>query len=192
MSERIDILFIGDSITEFWLSEGKEVWQSEFSHLKAQNEGIAGDTTVGVLTRLDEIDLEALSPRLIVLLIGTNDISIGVDAESIAKRIEEILEACRRRSPDSRLVLMGILPRGRYADDPARYVVDDVNQRLAKTSEEIELDYLNIKEHFLIDGGDINLKLVPDYLHLSMSGYEVWASCLRPLVEKCLGSRSQS
>ncbi|MBX3151215.1 hypothetical protein KF728_13780 [Candidatus Obscuribacterales bacterium] len=173
----IDLLFIGDSITEYWLSDGKSVWDSEFAKWNAGNFGISGDTTYGVLARLNE-ELAGISPKVTVLMIGTNDLSHGDPPETIANNIGEIVKTIKKRLPSTKILVLGILPRG-YAKDRVRRSIEKVNEITAKLDNGKDIKFLDIGNSFVDKAGDVPLEVMPDLLHLSAKGYKIWADCIR-------------
>ncbi len=187
-AEKINLLFIGDSITEYWLSDGKSVWQREFAPLQAANFGIAGDTTQGVLWRLGnggELNGINPNPKAVVLLIGTNDISNALEPPAkIAQNVSEIVQTIRSKLPQSKVILLGILPRGQLAADPVRETVRQVNLELAKLQDGKEIIYLDIGKDFLDTQGNISKEVMPDYVHLSAKGYEIWAGAIKQTIKK--------
>src|SRR5262245_40480610 len=114
----IDVLFLGDSITDAWrnfnaqnMRGGKRVWEKHFAPLKAANFGIGGDQTQHVLWRLQNGELEGIQPKVVVLMIGTNN--VGRDsAEQIAEGITAIVREIHKRSPSTKVLLLGVFPRG--------------------------------------------------------------------------------
>lgn len=187
-SDRIELLFLGDSITEYWLTEGKKTWNSQFSNWEKGNFGIAGDTTHGVLWRINNGELDNLDPEAVILLIGTNDISIGMETpEQIAKHIGEIVSITRKKLPESKVLLLGIFPRGHAPDNLARPIVKDINERIARLDDGKNVRYLDISDKFLNADGSISPEVMPDFLHLSARGYEIWAESIKKTLKQMLG-----
>ncbi len=111
----VDLIFIGDSITDMWATRGKEVWDKFYGNRKAMNAGIGGDRTQHVLWRLDNGNIDGIHPKLAVIMIGTNN-SNGNDntAEEIADGIKAIVKEVREKLPDTKILLLGIFPRCNY------------------------------------------------------------------------------
>lgn len=189
----IPVLFLGDSITDFWASAdphrgGKSVWERELAPLGAVNFGIGADRTQHVLWRIEHGELEGISPRTVVLLIGTNNLGFERDhpavrrnttAEAIAG-ITAVVTELRSRLPASKLILMGLLPRGER-NDPIRQQIAATNAallRLAKTDPG-RIEWLDLGPSFLRPDGSVDPDLLPDLLHPSVQGYAIWASALR-------------
>src|SRR5947209_8986528 len=93
----VDVLFLGDSITQGWGGAGKEVWKERYEPLKAANFGIGGDQTQHVLWRITEgKELEGISPKVAVLMIGTNNLG-GPKPEQIAGGVTAIVKELRKQ-----------------------------------------------------------------------------------------------
>ncbi len=186
----VDVLFLGDSITDSWRNTGerngrkiggKNVWEKEFAPLKAANFGISGDKTQNVLWRLKNGELEGIKPKVVVLMIGTNN-SNGNDhtAAEIAEGITAIVNEIQKRSPTSKVLLLGVFPRGK---DPSVAVIKaqreklaEVNKTIAKRDDGKSVKYLDIGTKFLEKDGSISPDIMDDYLHLTEKGYEIWAA----------------
>lgn len=173
----IDLLFIGDSITEYWLNDGKSTWDSEFAKWKPGNFGISGDTTYGVLARLDE-ELVGIQPKVTVLLIGTNDLSHGETTEKIAANIEKIVKKIKEKVPSTKVLVLGILPRG-HAKDDVRKSIAKINEIIAKLDNGRDIKFLDIGNAFTDKMGDVPLENMPDLLHLSPKAYKIWADSIK-------------
>src|SRR5262245_15425740 len=115
----IDLLFVGDSITDLWRSRGLEVWNKSFAPLKAANFGIGGDTTQGVLWRMQNGELEGFKAKLIVLMLGTNNINRNPNAD-IAEGDRLIVDEFKKRQPQAKILILGIFPRAVEPTSPFR------------------------------------------------------------------------
>lgn len=183
----VDLLFDGDSITDFWLGTGKEVWNKNYSRLNAADYGISGDRTENVLWRVQKGQVAGLRPKLVVLLIGTNnmgDCSETQIAEGITAVVREYQKAC----PAAVILLQGILPRAESANDPWRSKIQHINTIVARLGDGKKVIYLDFGDKFLEPDGTMIHDLMPDNLHPSAKGYEVWADAIRPTVEKYVAS----
>ncbi len=120
----VDLLFIGDSITDNWAGPGKQVWEKYYGNRKAMNAGIGGDRTQHVLWRLDHGNVDGISPKLAIIMIGTNN-SNGNDntAEEIADGIKAIVKELRDKLPETKILLLSIFPRGATSDEQLEKVV---------------------------------------------------------------------
>lgn len=171
------IVFLGDSITQGWSSTG-----SSFPGLKVANRGIGGDTTRGVLIRLQE-DVIALNPRGVVLLIGTNDLEEWAAPEIIAGNMKLILEALRQHNPAMPVVLCQVMPSSLTMRRPAHMIrrVNELYMDLVK--DEPQVTVLDTYALFANAQGDAPADLFPDLLHPNITGYGRWAAALRPILE---------
>ncbi len=181
----VEVLFLGDSITHGW--EGQKAWKKYFQPLKAANFGIGGDQTGHVLWRLTEGgELEGISPKVAVLMIGTNN-SGRDSAEQIAQGITLIIKTIQEKSPTTKVLLLGIFPRGEKAGTPIRGKLAQVNQIVAKLDDGGKtVKYLDIGDKFLEKDGSLSRAIMPDFLHLSPRGYEIWAEAITPTLQEML------
>ena len=180
-----NVLFMGDSITDFWRNPegafaGKPVLDRYFGHWKVANFGIAGDTTQGVLYRLQNGEGKGFSPKAVMLMIGTNNTARNSAAE-IAERIGAVVLQLQRDFPDAKILLLGVFPRGR-AGDPVRATIADINRTIATLHDGNRVHYLDIGAGFLDADGNISREVMSDGLHPSTKGYEIWANAvIQPL-----------
>lgn len=187
----VGLLFVGDSITQGWESEGKAVWDEFFAPRKAVNLGFSGDRTQHVLWRLERHGLEALAakpPRLAVVMIGTNN-SNGADntAEEIADGVRAVVSALGAKLPDTKVLLLAIFPRG---EKPAaqREKNARASQLASRCADGKRVHYLDIGPAFLgEDGTTLTREIMPDSLHLSPLAYGLWAEAIEPKVKELLG-----
>jgi len=179
IKEPIELLFLGDSITHEWEAEGEQYWQQYFAHRKAFNLGFAGDRTEHLLWRLQNGEIHNLSPKWIVLLIGTNNAGHRLDApEDIAAGVQTILDELHHRLPTSKVLLMAIFPRSRTTKKPMRQRVDDTNTLIKAFSDGKQVHWLNINKQFLTEDGVLLESVMPDLLHLNSAQYDIWAKAV--------------
>ncbi len=181
----VDLLFVGDSITDGWRGGGKAVWDKYFAPLKAANFGISGDRTEHVIWRLRNGELEGIQPKLVVLMIGTNN---GDPAGDVALGIKTILTDIRERSPRSKVLLLGIFPRSEKPD-AGRAKNDEVNTLIAKFATFAEtgrVAYLDIGARFLAPDQTLPKDVMPDFLHPNEKGYQIWADAIGDKVKQML------
>ncbi|HET6884195.1 MAG TPA: platelet-activating factor acetylhydrolase IB subunit [Pirellulales bacterium] len=183
----VDLIFIGDSITEGWAGDrGKDVWQKFYGSRKAMNAGISGDRTQHVLWRLEHGNLDNIQPKLAVVMIGTNN--SGTDSPNdIAAGVTAIVERLREKLPDTKVLLLGIFPRGKNADDPNRTVNVATNEIIKTLNDGKSVYYLDISNDFLSADGRLPSEVMPDLLHPNQRGYEIWAEAIEPKVAELLG-----
>lgn len=178
----IDVLFMGDSITDFWRNAdgafaGKPVLDKYFGHLKIANFGIAGDTTQGVLYRLQHGEGQGFSPKAVMLMIGTNNTAQNTAAE-IAEGIGAVVLELKKDFPKAKILLLGIFPRSR-AGDPVRATIAEINSIISRLHDGERVFYLDIGSKFLDADGNIPKDVMSDALHPSTKGYEIWAEAVK-------------
>lgn len=193
----VDVLFLGDSITQGWETNGKEVWAKNFEPLHAGNFGISGDRTQHVLWRITEgKELEGISPKAAVLMIGTNNAASN-SADEIAAGVEAIVKELRRQKPHMKILLLAVFPRSaksakelqdttHVAADELNKKLPEVNKQLAKLDDGKNVKYLDIGAKFLDKDGGLAKDVMPDYLHLSKKGYEIWAEAIKGPLDELL------
>jgi lysophospholipase L1-like esterase len=190
---KVEVLFLGDSITQGWESkEGLSDWKSISSLYKTANFGIGSDRTQHVLWRITEgKELEGIKPEVIVLMIGTNNMGDN-SAEEIADGVTAIVKELNKQLPKARVLLFGIFPRSAKATDPVRDKIKECNKRIAKLDDGklvrdgMQVRYLDIGEKFLDKDGNLPKEIMPDYLHLSKKGYQIWKEAVLDGVGKIL------
>lgn len=178
----IELLLMGDSITDFWRNEdgpfgGKPVLDEYFGHWNIANFGIAGDTTQGVLYRLQNGEGEGFSPRAVMLMIGTNNTGRNNAAE-IAEGVGAVVLELENRFPDAKILLLGIFPRGE-AGDPVRDTIAEINTSISRLHDGDRVHYLDIGQVFLDEDGNIPTSIMSDRLHPGPDGYRLWAEAVR-------------
>jgi lysophospholipase L1-like esterase len=182
----VEVLFLGDSITQGWEGSGKEAWKKHYEPLKAANFGIGGDRTQHVLWRITEgKELEGITPKAAVLMIGTNNMGSN-SAEQIADGVRAIVAELRHQKPHMKVLVLGIFPRSPKASDPVRGKIKEVNQSIAKLDDGKNVKYLDIGDKFLEPDGSLTKETMPDYLHLSKKGYQIWADAVGPTLDGML------
>jgi lysophospholipase L1-like esterase len=181
----IDVLFLGDSITDGWRSRGKQVWDREYAPLKAANFGIGGDRTEHVLWRLRHGEAEGYRPKLVVLMIGTNNTGFERDGTTprntppeIVAGVAAVVQELRGRFPAAKILLLAVFPRG-DKDSVNRAQVGEVNKSISKLHDGAHVHYLDIGAKFLDADGNIPKDIMPDLLHPNEKGYEIWADAIR-------------
>jgi lysophospholipase L1-like esterase len=176
---KTDLLFLGDSITAGW-GRQKEIWEKEFGKYKPANFGIGGDRTQHVLWRIENGELDGIKPKVAVLMIGTNN-SGSDPAEGIAKGVTKIVETIRTKSPATKVLLLAVFPRGeKPAPNPGREKLKQVNAIISKLDDGKKVFFLDIGGKFLEPDGSLTKEIMPDFLHLSAKGYQIWADAIGP------------
>jgi lysophospholipase L1-like esterase len=182
---KVDLLFLGDSITEGWGNNA--VWQRHYAPLSAANLGIGGDTTQNVLWRITNGEIDGLVPKVVVLMIGTNNFGLhGDKPDDVARGIVAVVTTLRKRLPNAKVLLLGIFPRDEKAGAPIRKSIQTVNSQIAKQENGKAVRYLDIGPKLADAKGDLSKDVMPDFLHLSEKGYEIWAEAMGPLLQQML------
>ncbi|CAG2161001.1 unnamed protein product [Oppiella nova] len=175
------IILVGDSITEDWGSQGKEVWDKYYAPRHAYNYGISGDKTENLIHRLRNGELDGLNPKITVLMIGTNNIGWGDRVEDIARGVEVIVNELLAKMSDTKLILLGILPMV----DSCNARVRKVNSLNKKLNNDRNVFFLDMWSSFEGTVGTQNTELYAyDRLHLNEKGYELWQKTMEPLLKK--------
>jgi lysophospholipase L1-like esterase len=190
MSDRLkeghaDVLWIGDSIVERWEKPGRSVWNKYYGHRHAVNLGISGDKTEHVLWRLDNCNLEKVSPKLAIVMIGQNNGGVNT-AEEIAGGVTAIVMKLRQTLPDMKILLLAIFYRGEKPNDE-QVKLAKTNEILSKLADDRHIFYLNINKIFLMPDGTIQKSLMPDFEHPNRKGCQAWAEAIEPKVAELLG-----
>ncbi len=182
-----DIEFIGDSITQGWEGAGKNVWQDFYGHRKVINFGVSGDRTQHVLWRFEQGQLDGIKAKVAVVMIGTNNSNNRDNTEAeILEGVTAIVQQIRARQPDTKIILLGIFPRG-ATFSPQRGKILQVNEALAKLDDGNNIFYLDIGPQLIENDGSISKAVMPDYLHPNAAGYLIWANATEPKLKQLLG-----
>ncbi len=189
----INVLFLGDSITMMWRTQsgyegGTPVWDRYYKPLNAANFGISGDKTEHILWRITEGgDLDGLSPKVLVLLIGINNLLSGkCTSEQTAEGVTTIVNYIKAKLPTTRILLLGVFPCWEKPDNPIREQVRQTNRIIRKLEDHSRVFYLDIGDRFLEPDGTIRREKLRDMLHLSEVGYGIWAGAMQPYLEDLL------
>jgi lysophospholipase L1-like esterase len=182
----VDLLLIGDSITHGWEGRGKKVWAKFYGKRNAVNLGVGGDRTQHVIWRLDNGNVKNISPKAAVIMIGTNN-SGSNSPQEIADGLAAITKQLREKLPKTKVLLLGVFPRGANKDDARRKVNEKANAIFKKLADGKDVHYLDIGDKFLEPDGTLTRKIMPDLLHLSEAGYTIWAESIEPTLKKLMG-----
>ena len=189
---RIDVYFVGDSITRRWgaldYPDLLAHWRKNFHGWNAANFGWGADTTQNVLWRLQNGELDGVNPKIVVVQAGTNNLGTapGGDAtvEDTVRGIKAIVEVCRAKAPNATIVLTGIFPRN---DKPVWPEIVRVNARVARLADGRAVRYVNVNDKLADRDGVLFEGMTADKLHPSIKGYQIWADGLRPIFLEVLG-----
>jgi lysophospholipase L1-like esterase len=180
----IDLMFVGDSITEGW---PKDQWAANFGRFHPANFAIGGDHTGNVLYRLDDPKMAALAPRAIVLLIGVNNFfHCGDDVPHVFAGIEQVVVKLRAMYPQARILLNGVLPYGAPDEKGKRAQVRELNRLVATLADGRQVVYRDYGPCLAEADGTVSRDVMPDYLHPNAKGYRLWAEAMLPDIEKLM------
>ena len=187
----IDVLFLGDSITDFWRNRGKAVWDKYYGSMNAANFGISADRTQHVLWRLNNGEVDGIKPKVVVLLIGTNNTGVETNGsprnttEEAIEGVTKVVQTLRTKLPTSKILLLAVFPRADpKGPPPGSTQIKDVNAGLAKLDDGKFIRFLDIGPKFLQPDGTFSKEIMPDLLHPSEKGYEIWAAAIKqPLAD---------
>jgi len=177
-----DFIIDGDSITDRWQTIGPDVWKAHFGAIKMADFGISGDQVQHVLWRLQHGELDGQNPKLIMLMIGTNN--RAQDPKEIADGIKLLLNEYETRCPAAHILLLGVFPRGAAANNPDRPWIAKINSIISTYDDGKRVSYLDIGNKFLQPDGTLTAEIMPDFLHPSVKGYEIWADAVQPIIAK--------
>jgi lysophospholipase L1-like esterase len=193
---RIDVYFVGDSITRRWRAKDYpkflENWNQNFFGWNAANLGWGADSIQNILWRMQNGEMDDVHPKVIVLLAGTNNIGNTPASDArvadITKGIKALLDTLRDKAPKATIILMGILPRNDGAK-PAALVasIEKINDNIAKLADGKTIRYVSINDKLADKDGKLFDGVTGDRLHLSLKGYQIWADALKPLFTELLG-----
>jgi lysophospholipase L1-like esterase len=184
---KVDLLLVGDSITDGWRGGGKDVLQKQWgSKMSVLNIGIGGDRTQHVIWRLDNGEVEGIKPKVAMLMIGTNNLG-GNTNEEIVAGVTKIVKQLNEKLPTTKVLLLGIFPRGEKADNPFRARIKAINEEIAKLDDGGKhVKYLDIGKKFLQDDGTLPKDIMPDALHPNAKGYQIWADAVQPTLDELM------
>ncbi len=182
----IDLLFVGDSLTDRWPRVGEWSWL-KLAPSKPANFGVEGECTEHLLWRLEHGELDAISPKVVVVLIGSNNVFYFADEkpEWTASGLEKIIMEIRKRSPASKVLLFGIFPRGDKGSR-MRQTIAAVNREIRHLDDGAHVRVADIGAQFLDANGNIPSDIMPDKVHLSAKGYALWYRSLESILPEML------
>jgi lysophospholipase L1-like esterase len=193
----MDVLFLGDSITEGWV-RAPHVWNHYYGMLRPANFGIGGDRTQHVIWRIENGELDGVKPKVVVLMLGTNN-SGDNSADEIIAADKKIVDLIRAKVPSAKVLVLAVFPRGARKDaqgvitpaaladaDKRMAVINAVNAGLAKFDDGKNVRFLDLNHVFLGQDGKIPFAIMPDQLHPNAAGYQLWADAMQPTLAQLL------
>jgi lysophospholipase L1-like esterase len=180
----VDLLFVGDSITEMW---NQAVFERAFGAWRTANFGVGGDHTGNLLWRLQNGHAEKLRPKAVVLTIGVNNFGFcDATPEQAYQGVKAVVELLRKIYPDARILLNAVLPYGQYTHSPQRIKVVELNRMVAGLNDGQHVFYQDYGLFFLQPDGDMAVEVMGDFLHPTPKGYQIWADAMLPAVRKLM------
>ena len=191
---KVDLLLVGDSITDGFRRGGKAVVDEWAKGYSVYNIGISGDRTQHVIWRLDNGEVAGISPKVAMLMIGTNNLGGNTDDE-IAAGVTKIVKQLNEKLPKTKVLLLGVFPRNQdkkseigKAEDPIRARIKHINEAIAKLDDGGKtVKYLDIGDKFLDKEGGLHKDIMPDFLHPNAAGYEIWSTAVTPAIKELAG-----
>jgi lysophospholipase L1-like esterase len=201
---KVDLIFLGDSITQDWEKHGppgwqdfQPIWERFYGDRNAVNMGFTGDTTASLLWRIENGEVDGISPKVAVILIGANNLGrVHWSAEETVTGIDAIIKQLRRRLPRTRLLLLSVLPSERSAWASEQTVT--INHLLAERyGDRGDVTFLDVTQVFMKNGRpdpDLYLDRFRDQseplLHPSAQGQERLAAFIEPTLATLMGDRN--
>jgi lysophospholipase L1-like esterase len=182
-----DIVFEGDSIMNRWETTGKEIWKQRYAGIAADF-GIEGDGVENALWRLGKGQVDGIDPKVVVLMIGTNN-SGRNSADEIAEGIKILVTEYEKRCPHAHIILMGIFPRGEKPGDGGRRKVAYVNSIIKSLDDGQRVTFIDIGSQMIEPDGTISHEMMPDFVHPTAKGYQIWADAIQPVINKYVPSK---
>ena len=180
----IQVVFYGDSITHRW-HEAMDIWNKYWGP-NAVNYGIDGDHTQHLIWRMQNGEIDGLNPKVVVLKIGTNN--LGQAPPDIARGITTIVDGLRSKLPHTKVLLLGILPRGDKNTKVLQWdkEIRQINSITSKHADGKNVVYLDMGPHYYRDNTHYKAELYVDGVHLTLQGYQAWADAMAPTLKKML------
>ncbi|HWA24235.1 MAG TPA: GDSL-type esterase/lipase family protein [Lacunisphaera sp.] len=193
----IGVLFLGDSITEGW-TKAPHIWEHYYAKYQPANFGIGGDQTQHVVWRIENGELKGITPKVVVLMLGTNNTGLHT-GQQIAAADKKIVEMIREKIPGTKVLLLAIFPRGPRKNREGVVTYDAIldaqkrmaaiaaaNAELAKLDDGTNVRFLDINARFMGNDGTIPYVLMPDQLHPNAAGYQLWAEAMQSRLDEMM------
>lgn len=188
----VGVLFLGDSITAGWARQ-TEIWEDAWGAYQPANFGIGGDQTQHIIWRIEQGELDKVDPKVVVLMIGTNNIH-NFEADDISAANRKIVAMIHEKLPETKVLLLAVFPRGPRTN--GKGVVEDyelhmqkinaINGDIAQLDDGNSIRFLDLGPKFTSADGTIAKAIMPDQLHLSAAGYQIWVEGMKPLLEEMM------
>lgn len=180
------VVFLGDSITAGW--RGTPAYREAFAKYVPLNLGVVGDHTQNVLWRIQQGTLDGLSPEVVVVMIGVNNLGGGFTPEATVGGVRAVVSAVQARLPRARVLLLGILPARHAPSEGLRSKITEANRLLAQAGWPSLTKFSDVGAVFLDSEGKISKTVMRDFLHPTAEGYQLLSDSVAPLVSQLSGS----
>lgn len=182
---RPNVVFIGDSITKGWTTEGIDVWRQHFASAPSYCLGLGGDRAQHLLWRIEQGVLDQITPRVIVLMVGVNNLWYEADQFGIDRVSEALLRlgnVLRSKQPDAKIIQLSVLPALGDPNHTVRRHIDAVNQFLRTNVTRFGADFVDLTDIFQDESSMIRSDVMPDLVHPNRAGYALIADRIRPTI----------
>jgi beta-glucosidase len=182
---KVDLLYIGDSIVQHWDAQGEAAWDHYYAKRNAANLGISGDRTEHVLWRLEHGNIDGISPKLAIVMIGQNNGPHNT-GEEIAAGVTAIVQKLREKLPTTKILVLAIFPRREFPTEE-RATLATANAIIAALADNTSIFYMDVNYLWVRPDGSIPASLMPDFEHPNEEGHRVWAEAIEPKVAELMG-----
>ena len=191
---RIDLYFVGDSITRRWRATDYPQflanWNENFYGWNAANFGWGADRIENILWRLENGELDGVNPKVIVVLAGINNVGTKPGSadkvEDITEGLRAVLDVCRTKAPNATVIMMAIFPRNDNIG--VTPTLNQINRNIEQMADGRKVRYLDINDKLADKDGRFFSGMVnADQLHPTLQAYQVWADALKSLLTELLG-----
>jgi lysophospholipase L1-like esterase len=185
--KHFDLVFDGDSIMNRWETTGQALWKERYAAMTADF-GIEGDHVENVLWRLAHGQVDGVDPKVVMLMIGTNN-SGQNSADEIAEGIKKLVADYEKRCPHAHIILMGIFPRGEKSADRGRRKVAAVNDQIKGLADGQRVSFIDISDQMIEPDGTVSRDMMPDFVHPTAKGYQIWADAIQPVINQYIPAK---
>lgn len=183
------VVFLGDSITEGW--SVAPAYRELFGKYSPLNLGIANDTTQNVLWRLEHGSLDGTHPKVVVLLIGINNLAGGFSAAQTADGVRAIVASIQAHAPTARVLVLAVFPARQEATNPLRQAIKDANRLLAGLANPGRVEFHDVGASLLEPDGSISKSTMRDFVHPTPQGFERVSRALSPILDALVGPAAE-
>ena len=182
---KMQVVFLGDSITQNW-SKAPDVWNKYYGNYDPANFGDGGDYTQHILWRIENGELDGISPKVVVLMAGVNNLyHVKNTPEETAAGIKKIIATIHQKLPQTKVLLVSVLPFNRGLKDGYAKATA-TNAIICKFDDGKKTRYLSVWEKFLAPDGTVSKELLKDGVHPGPEGYQIWAESMQPLLQEMM------